>query len=128
MSGWIAERVFFNLENGCSEIDEQAVFAPRRSKIAQELGYMFIDEGFDGFEFDDERVLDEEIGEVFAENRSVFIEDVQRVLLHNLETLFAKTVDESVLVNFFVVAVTMIFLKGKGGFPHLIAKNEDRVF
>jgi hypothetical protein len=125
---WIAEGVFFDLENGGAKIDEQSVFAAGGTEIAEELSDVFVDQGFHGFEFDDERIRDEKIGVVFTENRAVFIEDVERVLLHDFEALFAKAMGESVFVNFFVVAVTVIFLKGKGGFPHLIAKNEDRVF
>jgi hypothetical protein len=124
----IAKGVFLNLENGRAEIDEQPVFEARGSEISEELGDVFVDQGFDGFEFDDQRILNEEIGEVFAENRAVFIEDVESVLLHDIQALFAKAMGESVFVNFLIVAVTMIFLKGKGRLSQLITKNEDWVF
>jgi hypothetical protein len=122
------ESVFAHFENGGAEIDQQAVFDAGGAEVAEELGDVFVVEGADGFEFDDELLLNEEVGEEFTEQSAVFGEDVERMLLNREESLFAEAMRETVFVDFFGVPVTEVAVEGEAGFADLVAELEDGVF
>ena len=104
------------------------MFTAGRAQVAHELRNVFVCDGANGFEFDDQLVFYKQIGEVVAEYRAVFIENRERMLLDDLKTLFAKPMSEAVLVDFLCMAVAMVLMKREAGFADAIAELEDRIF
>ena len=51
-----------------AEVEEQADFARGGFEIIEKLGFMFGGYGAGGFEFDNDRIVDEQIGKVFSDN------------------------------------------------------------
>ena len=62
------------------------------AEVTQNLGGVFVGESADGFEFNDELVVDHEVGEEVSEQATVFVEDLDGVLLIDFESLFAEAV------------------------------------
>ena len=89
---------------------------------------MLVNETPAGFEFDYELIGDEEIGEIFTQKSAVFVVNIERILLGDLEALFAQSIRQPVFINLFGMSVPVVFLKGEGGFTNLVAEGEDGVF
>ena len=94
------------------------------AEIAEKLGGMFIENGTDGLEFDDEFIFNEEVRGKLAKWRAVFVVNIKRVLLYYVDALFAQAMSERVLVDFFEMSVTMIFMNGKRCFSDDVAEFE----
>lgn len=102
------------------------------------MGRVFFGEGADGFEFDDELGVYDEVGSKVAEQTAVFIVDGDGHLLLDGESLFPEAIAERVFVNLFVVTVTEkgVGLEGSladdigelkgGGFVHGVLRT--RIF
>jgi hypothetical protein len=59
--------------------------------MAEDLGNLFVNYLTDSFEFNDEPPVHKEIGIVFAQQRAVFIIDLERVLLLDVQPELAET-------------------------------------
>jgi hypothetical protein len=55
----------------------------------------------------------------------IFVENREGMLLFYIEAEFTEPMDESVLVNFLKMAVTMIYVNGKACFPDEITELVD---
>jgi hypothetical protein len=88
---------------------------------------MFIHHGFGCFQFNDEFFCNEQVGEKLAQERAIFVVNMKRVLLLDRQTLFTETVREPVLIDFFGVAVTVVFVKGEAGFTDDITELVDGI-
>ena len=51
-----------------AEVEKQADFAGGGFEIIKKLGFMFGGYGMGGFELDNDRIVDEQIGEVFSDD------------------------------------------------------------
>ncbi len=58
------------------------------------MGGVFIRKGFHCLDLYDDSTIDEEVSEVFTNDCSVFVADLQWVLLENLVSLHTKSMDE----------------------------------
>jgi len=88
----------------------------RGTKIAEELSNMFVGQSATGLELDQQASLDEEIGEEFAQKRTIFVKDIERMLLDHVDRLFAQTVRESILMHFLRLAMAEVAMQGKRSF------------
>jgi hypothetical protein len=52
------------------------------------------------FQLDNQLLLDEQIGEIFAEDSAILVINRQRVLLLNIQALFTQPMRQSILVDF----------------------------
>src|SRR6266511_3965095 len=86
---------------------------------------MLFDHSSNRLYFHDKLLLNEQIGVEVAEQRPVFVKDLQRMLLLHQEPLFPETVNESVLINLFQMSVPMITVNSKSRFANHIAKLHD---
>ena len=66
------------------------MFNPAAAQIAQQLGDMFIGQGFARLQLNDQFSTDEQVGKIVAENCSILVQHLQSMLLFNLNARFAK--------------------------------------
>ena len=83
-----------------AEVEKQADFAGGGFEIIKKLGFMFGGDGAGGFEFDDDRIVDEQIGEVFSDDLACIV-DGNAGLLFDFEAEAAEFYRESIFVDFF---------------------------
>ena len=74
---------FSYLKFWCAEVDDHSVSKTRCTEIAQRLSDMFRGQSPGSFEFNYKAVLDKQIREEAAEERTVFIAYQERLLLLN---------------------------------------------
>ena len=117
--------MFFDFIFGGTEVDEQAMFDPCGSQIAEDLGDVFVSDRSTGFEYDDVRALNEQIGEVVAKRRTVFVEYCDRDLLLDADPLFAKAMSEAVLVDFLQMSATVLLAEVKASLANEVAESHD---
>ena len=67
---------------------------------------MFVDEGPDCLEFDDELLIDDEICCEISKQTTVFVHNGDGDLLLNDDAFFSQTVSQRILVDSLIVAVT----------------------
>ena len=60
---------------------------------------MFVGDGARGFQFHDETVFNDQVGEVFAQNGSVLVINGQWVLMLHFETLLLEAMKQRLLIN-----------------------------
>jgi len=84
--GLAVKYVFLDLKLWPSEVDQKTMFDPRSSKIAKQLRDMFVNQDFTSLEFYDQSTGDEQICTEVAQQSSVCIENIQRVLLGNFDS------------------------------------------
>jgi len=77
----VSEDVFADFDLGGAEIDEHAVLQARGAEVAENLGGVVVVQGAHGFKFDDGFAVYEEVGEEFAQQTAILVEDIDRVLL-----------------------------------------------
>lgn len=104
------------------------MFVLAGAKVAEQLGYVFVGQSFDSFQFHNEAIFDEQIGEILAENRAVLIAHRERVLLNDFQASFPQTVGETVLINFFKMPVPVITVERESGFTDEVTQGEDFFF
>jgi len=86
---------------------------------------MFIDHGARSFHLDDQLVFNEQISVKIAEQGSIFIKNLQRMLLFHVESLFSQTMSQRILIDFLQMSVPMVAVNSKSCFPNYIAKLHD---
>ena len=89
---------------------------------------MLFDHIPDGLNFHDEAIVHEHVSIKVAEQRAVFVEHFQRMLLLHQQTLFRKTVNECVLINLLQMSVPMVAVDGKSRFANHIAKLHEVLY
>ena len=83
-----------------SEVYQQAYFYAGGFQVVNELGAVGRMEVFDGFQFEDDFVFNEDIGSVFS-NQLVIIKDFNSFFFVGVETGFCQFDQEGVLVDGF---------------------------
>lgn len=78
-------------------------------------------------ELDDKMVVDEDIGEIIADNCSVFVVYNDWMLLLDAEACLPETMRQRVFIYFFVMPVSEIDVNVVGDLPDLIAHCFDDV-
>jgi hypothetical protein len=66
-----AQRILLDLELWGAEVYQQAMLNARRTQVAKDWGQMFVRQGLDCFQLDDEAVIHEQVGAVVANERAV---------------------------------------------------------
>ncbi|MEN9663288.1 MAG: hypothetical protein RL324_2237 [Verrucomicrobiota bacterium] len=94
------------------------------TKVPQDLSGVLVEQRFAGLEFQNEDILDQQIDKVVAQNRSVFIQNLEGMLLFHIHTRLPKSVSQAVLINFFHVPVPQIAVEGEACLSHLITQLE----
>jgi hypothetical protein len=121
----LGHQVLPDMERRRTKIDEESGFDSRRTKIFQELGNMLIGDCAGRLQFNNECILNEQIREVLAQESSVFIENVERMLLPEGQSLFSKPVAKRILIYFFRMAVPVIAMDGETGLANNVAELID---
>ena len=124
--GFRGQGVLSDVEAVAAKVDEQAVLDAGGFQIADYLRHMLINDGFDGFEFDDEAVFDKEIGKVLADDGSIFVVNRDGMLLFHVEAELPKPVSEGVLINLLQMAVSMVLMDGVSRFADQVTQLKDR--
>ena len=83
-----------------TKVDDHCVANTGGAEIAKCLSDVFGRDGLDGFQFDDEAVLHEEVSEVVSENGAVFIAYLQRFLALDGDAELSEPVGEAVFIDF----------------------------
>ena len=86
---------------------------PRSSQISKHLGNVFIRQGLAGFKFDDQTIVDIQVGIVIAQQCAVFIQNLKRMLLFNAQSRLLQPMSQPILVYFLQMPVTKIDVKIK---------------
>src|SRR6266516_4440522 len=121
----VVEDVLLDLEFRGAEVHQESVFNPRSPQVAEKLCNMLFSHIPDGLHLHDEAILHEQVSIEVAEQRPIFAENLQRMLLLHLEPLLPETVNERVLINLLQVAIPMVAMKSKPCFANHIAKLHD---
>jgi hypothetical protein len=116
---------FSDLKSGRAEIDQQALPDASCFEVAQRLGTILIRETLAGFQFGDQLVLNEQIGEKTSKQYAVLIEHLQWTLLRDLEALFAETVGHGILVHFFQMPAAEVDMKIIACLPDHVTETQD---
>jgi hypothetical protein len=124
----LGHRQFPYLEPGRPKIDENTMLYSGRSQVSKHLRHVLTGSGPGSFHFHNQLFLDDEVGEILANDRAILIVNRERPLLLDLETEFPQPMDKSVLVNFFQVATTMVTVDGVASFTNDIRKLEGAIF
>lgn len=109
------------------EVDEKTVFDSGRFELPDDLRFMFRRERSGDFQFNHQHILNEQIRKVFAEESSVFVVNVDWMLLPDVQTSFGQTIHERVLVHFFQMSMTVINMNVISNLPNLITQRLDVV-
>ncbi len=98
------------------------------SKIAEKLTDVFVGERANRFDFNNDSLIDEEVGEEAPQQSAVLVEDVEGVLLNGNVVLFRQAMSESIFIYFFDVAVAKMAMERECGFADLVTELEYRIF
>ena len=116
-----AEHVFLDMEFVAAEVDEQSIFDSGGFQITQDLRGVFVRAGSAGFQFNDQSAFDEQVGEILAQQRPVFIINIQWMLSLNVKAGFAQPIRQGVFVDLLQVAMPMIDMNGVSRLPNRVA-------
>ena len=104
----LAEYILPNLKSIRAEVDEQSMLNPRRLQISEHLSHMLVGDRFGSLQLDDQAILHQQVGEVFADLRAIFVINLELVLLLHIKPGFVQPMRERVLINFFEMPVGVI--------------------
>ena len=94
-------------------------------EITQDLSLVFVDQGFRGLQFHYQFALHQQVGQVVADERAIFVIDLDRMLLFDVEPRLAQPVRQGVFIHLLQVPVPVIDVDGIGNLPDLIAQCLD---
>lgn len=94
-------------------------------QIAEDLGYMLISNRPHRLEFNHQYSLDEQVSVEFAQDRSIFIVNRQRVLLLHPAALFSQTMSQGIFVYLLQMPVAMVAMNGKARFTNEVTQPVD---
>lgn len=98
-----------------------------RLKIAEYLCLVFRRQRPGGFKLNDQLVVDQQVCQVVAEGRAVFIHNLDAMLLLYLQSEFPQSVREGIFVDLFEVTVRVIDVNIVRRLPDLIAQFDDGI-
>lgn len=79
---------------------------PARAQITKELGNVFAGQRLASFEFNNQTVFHKQIGNIFTQDRPVFVVNFQRDLLFSFDSGLTQPVCQAIFINLFKMAVT----------------------
>ena len=82
---------------------------------------MLAGDGLDRFEFHDQVLFNQKVGEEFPEQSAVLVADVDWILLLDGQAKLAQTMRQSVFIDLFEVAMPQVAMDGETCFPDDIA-------
>ena len=100
---------------------------PRGSKVAKQLGEVVIGQGVGCLDFQDEAAVHDEVGQIFANDRAIVVEDEESSLSFHLQAQSGEPMRHGVFVNLLEVAGSVIGIDGITRFTDEIRKLEDWV-
>jgi len=89
------------------------------------LGNVIVDQTAARFDLNHEPILNKQIGTKMAEQCSVLITHIQRMLLDNCDPSFCKSMRQSILINFFEMTTPQVLVNLKAGLTNQIAQSID---
>lgn len=93
-----------------------------RLQIAEYLRLVFRRQRPGGFKLNDQLVVDQQVRQVVAEGRAVFIQNLNSMLLLHIQSELPQPVREGVFVDLFEMSVCMIDVNIVGCLPDLITQ------
>jgi hypothetical protein len=101
------------------------MFESRCPEITEHLGGVSIMERLAGLDFNDERPIEIKICNLFAENRAVFIQNLQCKLPLNRQPRLLQPMQQSVFINLFQMSVSKVAMQLKADLTDMIAELHD---
>ena len=92
-----------------------------RTKITEQLRYMFFHYMARGLKLHDQLVLNEEIGMKITQQGSIFVQNLKRMLLFDIQYLLPQSVRQGVFINLFYMTTPMIPMNRKARFSDYVA-------
>ena len=111
-----------------TEVHQQPVLQSGGSEIAEQLRDVCSGDDPARFDLNDENSLDQQVGEVVAEQHTVLIPDWYRSLGDHVETCRLQPVGQSSLVDFLQMSVGVVAVQLVGGEADMIAQLEDSLW
>ena len=121
----MAQDIFSNFELHRAEVDQQSMLEPRRFEVAQHLGNMLIHQRAASFHFDDEPIIDYQVGRVSAEGCAILVVNGEGHLLFDCQAEFTQAVAERILIHPLKMAVAVIDVNGISRLPDVVAQSHD---
>lgn len=119
---------FPDLELGCAKIDDGTVLHVGSSNVTEDLGDVFVGDGFGSFQFKDQYILHNEISIVFAYKSAIFITNDKLFLLLDLDADFSQTVCERVFMDLLQMSGTKVPPNLIACFPNNVSQFKSAVF
>jgi hypothetical protein len=117
-----------NLELGRPEIDEGPMFQTCRAQVAERLGDMVINDRLGGLDLQDKLSLHHDVSDVLANDRGVFIEDSQWLLLLDGNASLPQSMDESILIHLLQMTWAVIAVDDVARLANNVRQLKDTIF
>ncbi len=95
----LAQGVFADFKFPRAKIHQEAVLDPRRPQVAEHLGHMFVSESLGRLQLNDQAIVHQHIGVIIANQGAVFVIDLERVLLLDLQADFPQAMHQGVFIR-----------------------------
>jgi hypothetical protein len=120
----ISNDEFSDLEFGSAEIYQKSMSDSSSFEVAHQLRDMSIRNALTGFQFGDQLILDEKIGEKTSDQCAVFVEYTQWMLLYEFYAQFGESMSQGILVHLFQMPVSQVDMDVIARLPDHIAKTQ----
>src|SRR6267378_2715852 len=87
--------------------------------VAKNLCGMLVGKSFGGFQLNNEPALHQQVSVIVADEGTVLVIHLNRILLSNVQSRFAQPMGKRVLIDFFQVSMAMINVNVIGDLPNL---------
>ena len=121
-----AHRVFLNLKFVAAKVDEQPVLDLGRLEVAENLRSVLVGQCTARFQFYDQAALDQQVGQILADECAVLVINFEWVLLFDFNASLAQPICQGVFIDFLQVPVPMVHMDGIGVFSHNVTEFIDR--
>ena len=119
----VVHKILSNEQNRRAEVDKESGFIVTRPKVAQQLGSMVVHDRLNGLQIHNQAILNKQVCEEVAQQGSVLVIDIERMLLCDFDALLAKPVCECVFVDSLKMPVPMVAVYRGACLPNDIAKR-----
>lgn len=103
----IRSRKFPDLKLVGAEVDQDAMFKPCGFQVTQDLRFVLRGQCFGSLQLHDENSANQQVGDVIPDQRSVLVENLDRVLLLDVQPGYPQAVRQSILINFLEMTVSV---------------------
>lgn len=94
-------------------------------QVTEDLSLVFRRQRPGCFQLNDELSINQEVGQVFAQQRAVFVRHLDAVLLLHVQAPLPQAMRQGVFIDFFEMTMRMVNMNVVGGLPDLPAQFED---